>query len=472
MKTKFNLIFSIFLMALLLQFPEKSLAQEDNINTEPNVESDTIDDSLDETVQQKIKVYDYSQIFTPPAGKAIFVCKATGKNSNSGTREQPLQDLDQAIEKASSGDVIVVAGGTYSKVGTFFINKSLKLYGSFDNLFTKQDLNKNPTLLQPDNISAEKTRKAVMVFNKDVNGTIIDGFIFDAGERNAYSATEGKSDGLESGNLYLPPNKDDIQKQTIEEPLLSVEATSTGGDILIENNIFLNSPNYGIQAANRCGTIKIINNVFVANRQAAIEIYSSCSDSPNQSTPCGQCVISKNTILFTWSKLVDFLEMGIGIRIRTGLEYYITDNFIGANINSGIDNTILSKKEWFHIDNNTFFANRHGDMVCISKDNNKQELLPDAFEDIKFASVVGNVNEIPENLKVDPTYTEAFLNARYTDELDYEDFSVPNQWRDLMKMSKHEKSGKKTSMFVNRYPWRKAIDLFGNDEDRGAQLFY
>lgn len=43
----------------------------------------------------------------------IYVSKETGKNSNAGTKEAPLKNIEKAAEKAQPGDKIYVAEGNY-----------------------------------------------------------------------------------------------------------------------------------------------------------------------------------------------------------------------------------------------------------------------------------------------------------------------------------------------------------------------
>jgi hypothetical protein len=100
--------------------------------------------------------------------KTLYVSKANGKNSNPGTKEQPLKNIDKAIKMAQSGDVINIAGGTYS--GTFDIgyldcNKALKLVAGFSPDFSSRDIRKHPTIFQPNNQSGAKSRKPLIRFS-------------------------------------------------------------------------------------------------------------------------------------------------------------------------------------------------------------------------------------------------------------------------------------------------------------------
>ena len=100
--------------------------------------------------------------------------------------------------------MILVAEGTYS--GTFDIgylesDKPVKLYGGFSSDFSERDVVGHPTLFQPDNASGGKSRKPLLRFTRAVDGLVVDGFIFDMGERNSYDAAEGKPEGVATGML-------------------------------------------------------------------------------------------------------------------------------------------------------------------------------------------------------------------------------------------------------------------------------
>ena len=118
------------------------------------------------------------------ASRIIFVMKS-GSNKNDGSKEAPMKNIDKAIAKAEPGDEIPIAQGTY--MGTFNIgyletDKPVKLYGSWDEQFGEQDIVNHPTVFQPDNESGGKSRKALLKFTKAVDGTVIDGIVWDMGE--------------------------------------------------------------------------------------------------------------------------------------------------------------------------------------------------------------------------------------------------------------------------------------------------
>lgn len=396
----------------------------------------------------------------------IYVSTSNGKNANPGTKESPLKNIDKAIAKAKAGDSILVAEGTYSgtfDIGFLTIDKPIKLYGGYSADFSQRDVINHPTLFQPDNKSAAKSRKALLELSKELDGTVIDGIIFNMGIRNSYSPNEGKPEGVETGMLLLPPKKASGENATVTEQCISIAAGNKGGNITISNNVFLNSAKFAIQGGIPKGDLVIRNNVFVSNRMAAIEVWgTSANEVPNAE-------IAYNTILFTWSRVQDFLDMGYGVRVMTKMKYNIHHNIIGTSILTGVDHTRFNNNEWVQLDNNLFFLNKQSDMEFSPASNTKLNISAEEFGDLELASVEGNRNEIPKGLPIDTAYLEGFLSARYSEEADYDPDSPANVMREVMGLNKQGKLTTSVSMFGNRYPVDKALELFGALADVGAQ---
>lgn len=412
----------------------------------------------------------------PVYSNTIYVSAANGKNSNPGTKEQPVKDIDKAINIAESGDSIYVAEGVYSgifDIGFIDCSKAVELYGSYSSDFTTRDIKKHTTLFQPSNASGAKSRKALFMLSGDVDGLIIDGFVFDMGMRNCYSNKDGKPDGVETGMLLLPPEKVTGIIPTVTEPLVSIPSASKGGNIIIRNNVFINSASFGLQAGLRQGSLKVINNVFIANRMAAIEIYGTCPSTggPKTLSLCGEVEIAYNTILFSWTRTKELMDMGYGVRVMTKLKYDIHHNIIGGNVLAGVDHTRFNKNEWVKMDNNIFFANKAADLEYSPASNTKLNLRVSQFGDLEIGSCTGNKDSIPKTLVVDKAYLEGLLNSSYKEQADYNPDSPANLFREAMGMNKQGKLTSSVSMFANRYPWKKAIELFGNVSGVGAQNF-
>ncbi|MBN2650505.1 MAG: right-handed parallel beta-helix repeat-containing protein [Prolixibacteraceae bacterium] len=404
----------------------------------------------------------------------LYVSKQKGNNKNDGSKEAPLKNIDKAINIASPGDEIRVTGGVYMgtlNVGFIESDKPVKIFGSFDESFSKQDIKAHPTLLQPSNESARSTRKAVMKFTHDVAGTVLDNLVFDGGERNAYHPQEGVIESVEGGRLLPPTERPAVGFPTVGEPLLQFVSATTGGDVSVQNCVFVNAASFALQAGHRSGKFTVKNNVFVANKMAAIEIYGTCASTggPNTMALCGEVEVAYNTIVFSWSRTKDFLDMGYGVRVMTKCDYNIHHNIIGASILAGVDHTRFNKDEWVKVDHNIFFVNKDEDLHYSPASNTRLRINAADFGDLEFASAEGNVNKIPEGLQVNKAYLEGYLNARYSETTDLDRNSPANMWRSMMGMNLQGTMTSSVSMFANKYPWNDALNLFGNVNGYGAQ---
>ena len=403
------------------------------------------------------------------SGETIHVSIGTGNNKNPGTAAEPMKNMDKAINKAQAGDTLLVAEGTYSgtfSIGYLEMDKPLELYGGYSTDFAERDVVAHPTLFQPDNKSGAKSRKALLKLSKEVDGTIIDGFIFDMGMRNSYSPDEGKTEGVETGMLLLPPQKKRGENATVTEQCISIASGNKGGAITIRNNVFLNGAKFAIQGGIPSGLITITNNVFVAHRMAAIEVWGT---SAGKDKPSGSAEIAHNTILFTWSRLKDFLDMGYGVRIMTKMEYNIHHNIIGTSILTGVDHTRFNNDEWIQLDHNLFLLNKQGDMEFSPGGNTKLNLSVDEFGDLEFASVEGNTGEIPPGFPINQAYMEGFLSALYTEDADLDSESPANRMRGSLGLEKRGELTSEVTMYGNRYPCEDALKLFGAVAGVGAQ---
>ena len=73
-------------------------------------------------------------------------------------------------------------------------------------------------------------------------------------------------------------------------------------------------------------------------------------------------------------------------------------------------------------------------------------------------------------LDVAEAYLNGFLNASYKEKTDYDPNSAANTFRAAMGMNMVGKMESSATMFMNRYPFAKALELFGAVEGTGAQM--
>ncbi|MBS4013810.1 MAG: right-handed parallel beta-helix repeat-containing protein [Bacteroidetes bacterium] len=466
---------NLLTIAFLVLFSFSLTAQVGNIkNVGKNITSTKTEDKKTEETNQSSNQASSADNQSSGNSQVLYVSINNGNNRNDGSKDAPFKNIDKAINVAQAGAEIRIAGGVYfgtMNVGFIESNKPVKLFGSFDENFSKQNIVEHPTLIQPDNASAKTSRKALLKFTKDVAGTVIDHIVFDSGERNAYSSNDGVVNGVEGGRLLLPTEKPATMNSTVGEPLLQFVSATTGGDVTVQNCVFLNGASFALQAGHRSGKFTVKNNVFVANKMAAVEIYGTCASTggPNTMANCGEVEIAYNTILFTWSRLKDFLDMGYGVRIMTKCSYNIHNNIIGASILAAVDHTRFNNNDWIKIDNNVFFVNKDKDLHYSPASNTRLRLDAKDLDDLEVASVSGNKNEIPKGLKVNKAYLEGYLGARYSEQVDYDPNSPANQWREAMGLNKQGTISSSATMFANKYPWRDALELFGNVAGVGAQ---
>ena len=103
-----------------------------------------------EMTEEPVNVVPTEEVSTPTApinelttlAGATWYVSTTGDNSNScSAPASPCLTIDGAIAKAGAGDIIQVAGGTYTGSGpeVVLINKSITLLGGWDNAFSTQN---------------------------------------------------------------------------------------------------------------------------------------------------------------------------------------------------------------------------------------------------------------------------------------------------------------------------------------------
>jgi hypothetical protein len=413
----------------------------------------------------------------------LYVAKDRGDNQNAGTKEAPFKNLESALKAAKPGDKIHVAQGNYFGLrdkGYLEAPQPVELLGGYSSDFSVRDVVKYPTMVAPNNESAASGRKPLLSILNVPAGSkfILDGFIFDRGGQNAYSPKEGVIEGL-GGRLLSETEKPAVGNNTVQEPLVCFTNKVNAkieGDVIIRNCVFLNG-HFGIQGGFKKGTVKILNNVFAANTMAAIEVFGT-GGKKGPKGPVekdGHVEIANNTILFTWSRLKDFADMGYGVRVMTMLSYDIHHNLIGCNILTGIDHTRGNLNEWIKIDNNIIFMNKQAPLLYVEPGKSaagkmERVKIADVGADLGLASCRNNTETLGTPLPLNKIYFENYMNARYSEKEDYDPNSPANILREVHGLNKQGKLITQVSMFANRYPRDDAMKLFGVKDSAGAQL--
>lgn len=412
----------------------------------------------------------------------LYVSKDRGDNQNAGTKEAPFKNLESALKAAKPGDKILVAQGNYFGLrdkGYLEAPQPVELLGGYAPDFSSRDIAKYPTMVAPNNASAASGRKPLLSILNVPAGShfILDGFIFDRGGQNAYSPKEGIIKGL-GGRILSETERPATGNSTVHEPLVCFTNKVNAkieGDITIRNCVFLNG-HFGIQGGFKKGTVRILNNVFVANKMAAIEVFGTGGKKGPKGPleKSGHVEIANNTILFTWSRLKDFADMGYGVRVMTMLSYDIHHNLIGCNILTGIDHTRGNLNKWVKIDNNIIFMNKQAPLLYVEPGKSAAGMMErvkiaDVGADLGLASCKNNTETLGSPLPLNKTYFENYMNARYSEEADYNPNSPANVLREVHGLPKQGKLITRVSMYANRYPSEDALKLFGPQAGVGAQ---
>ncbi|MCX6667568.1 MAG: PKD domain-containing protein [Euryarchaeota archaeon] len=184
------------------------------------------------------------------AGNEIFVDTASNYLYRDGTAEHPYKGIQEAIDKASEGDIIYVFGGTYNEI--LSINKKLTLVGSIEN---------GPTII---NYIEEDHKYAVEITADYVNFT---GFNVTDSGNHIISYVKGALVHITSNNVIIQKNNiTDCQNGW------GIYLDSSDGN-LIKNN-FIDNTTAGIYFSSS-STNDLVNNTISNCSDAAVEMHTS-----------------------------------------------------------------------------------------------------------------------------------------------------------------------------------------------------
>lgn len=431
---------------------------------------------------------------TPASGKIYYV-SPNGSNRNDALSAQTaVKDLQKAIDLAEEGSTIYIAEGNYlGKLdqGYIEVKKYLSLVGGWNSDFTERDHLKYVTSIRP---GAEQTGTSGNYASMEVyvrgnsNGVVlIDGILFDKGQYNCYcsynpdDARTGSPEGCETGRLLTEGDSPAVAKvggAAIGRQLLRGEIE---GQVTIRNCTFVNGYHFAIEMGSLGGHYDIYNNVFVANRMSACAVRGMCADQ-------NLCSLDfhHNTVLFTWCRTKVQEDMGVGFRYMTGLkEAKVYNNIFGCSNLGAIERTFKdsnSAREAERITsatNNLFFMNRNNmtekaaDLVLPSGGGKWLFLSASQFEDAEELKEYEGNREMGTDEKfinaIDAAYLKGYMGINIKSSSSYDPNSAANQVNRLFGMNQQGTEIVRASMYANRYPYLKALDLFGAVSGYGAQ---
>ena len=403
-----------------------------------------------------------AQTLQPSAnrGRVWYVSQASGSNRNDGTRESPLKNIQKAVDMAASGDVVYVAEGNYYGLlncGYIKINKGVSIIGGYAEDFSERDFLKHRTYIQPTAASNGTAQgQGTVQINVLQAGTLVelDGLIMDRGNSVAYDPRgEGQPAGVETA-MMCPigtagsgaPGVPEDQIHTVETAIVSIN-TGSRCDVTIRNCAFLNGPYYGLVGSTVGATVTVDNCLFVNLRMAAVELRGASA------TQNSRTVFTRNTVLFSWTRLRDLNDMGYGYRYMPRNDTKFDRNIVGCSVFAALDRTHVDNppaKEAERVttcENSLFFLNRRADLV-LPGGGTFLRVRVDDFEDVEqLAEVSGNkAVDDPEVLfggAINDAYLKGFRKATADQPV--------------------------IRMFANHYPVEDALKLFGAVEGYGAQ---
>ena len=438
-------------------------------------------------------------------GKTIYVSVSTGKARADGlSPENALKDLQKAIDIAEDGDVINVAEGNYLgnmdrgyvEIGRFGnatheMGKFISIYGGWDTAFTERNVIKHITKMQPTSQGFTAplfnwNARRPYGYTGPVGNVVLDGFVFDLGENNRYfvknvavEATGTPNEGVLTGRFVEPDSN----------PSFPLEGYSSGdeyglhmdveGNVRISNCIFVNCRDYGISALMAKGHIEICNNIFIACRYSACQVKGNVKDADIEKVSFD---FHHNTVLFTWTRTKGFEDMGQGFRFMNGIRTInVYNNIFGCNSNCAVErvyyesNKQMEALKQSNLYDNYFFANRR-DLELAAQ--GAATISVDAAR-IEEAEQIGpkyeGNKELPKGndafyKAIDQSYLEGYMTLKIVQSRSYDANSAANQVNRLFGLNQQGTEIVRPSMYCNKYPWEKSLNLWGKVPGYGAQM--
>ena len=221
------------------------------------------------------------------------------------------------------------------------------------------------------------------------------------------------------------------------------------------------------------GSLTVDNCAFINNRVTTMDVRGP---DPNAITKVN---FLNNTVLFVWSYTKDLQSQGFGFRFQPGTSCTLENNIIGLTIFAGLDRTHIDSdanreaKRHDAVKNNIFFLNRITDLT-IPGGGMLTRVKVEDFDDVEaIAECSGNKSLTDPALfkgKIDEPYLNGFLSVSYKETTSYNPNSAANTFRSAMGMNMTGTMSSSVSMYFNRYPWQKALDVFGAVPGCGAQI--
>jgi hypothetical protein len=307
-------------------------------------------------------------------------------SSGDGTKESPFGDPWEALEKCEAGDRIHVTEGKYygrQEAGWWVIPyPRVELIGGYDKDFKERDpwKRRSELLWKKGSKNRPKSNQRISGAPGDHSGAVVDGFILDYQDQNAYGGDSLK-EPYQPTAIELQHPGSIIRNNVIVNA--SWDAVRIRQGVTVENNLIVNAVNWGIS------------------------VVSGNTLSGNTST--APAVLRNNTVAFTWDKdkpgAGGYGGSGLAITAPTVIE----NNLIVHSDNHAIYMARV-KPEKITLKNNTFFMNLFSNFKFYQEDGADTAIDDkdmDSLEEVGLKAFDGNEVENP-GLAFDKEWMDKF----------------------------------------------------------------
>ncbi|GMU59626.1 MAG: hypothetical protein AMXMBFR34_13890 [Myxococcaceae bacterium] len=363
-----------------------------------------------------------------PQGRDWFI--RAGASGGDGTKDKPLKDPWQALEKAQAGDFIHVAEGEYFgklKTGRWTVATSyVSLLGGYDKDFKERNPWKHPTRLFAPAEYKGRRDGYVLQGDGDHTGAVVDGFVFDRKTDNQYKP---------NGDLDYD-HSEKLEHLWLAKP-----------GCVVRNNLFVNGAEGGV----RIGSGNTLdNNIFLNHHMHTVRVQRGFGNAP--------IVVKNNTFAFAWE-----IRFGQGngrnghlLSIENGVSAIIDNNIFEFADNDAIK--LMAAPGDVELTNNTFNHNLWSNVIRPQDNQTVDDKTFDSLKDFKFKKLSGN-QVISAGLPVDRKFFDLYLGrtAYVPGKVTMDDW---NQLREMLGQPVLATGGKAPEGFMPLYPWEKALQLF------------
>ena len=277
----------------------------------------------------------------------------------SGTLEKPAKDLGNIISKLEAGDRIFIAAGVYlgrAANGSDAITVPVEISGGWNDDFTVRDpWGEFKTIFSGDHASDNfvtdyrlsiDTSKFSTNLKPLEHRIVVDGIIFDNGDRNFYAGSE---------QLKIVRKGSASNNPTPESGGLVI-STGQLGEVIVKNCIVINTaPTNGAFSffPGKAASVTISNNAAVNNTGVGFHLSKSFFGDTSEEYP--SYTVENNISIFN-EKHDPFATFGgSAIKLEAAINAVITGNVFAMNDSYGVDNA--GRAEGVILTNNFFTGN-------------------------------------------------------------------------------------------------------------------